>query len=145
MYSWTQKYVGIPFRSNGRDFNGCDCYGLVRLVFHNEYDIGLPEFNIYSNALDCHETVNIFKDFVPVICGSKISKPEEKAVCLIRTKGGLLSHVGIYAGDGFILHTRNKTGAVCERISSRFFTGRIEGWYHVNEINNTTQSILNRP
>lgn len=144
MYSWTQKYVGIPFRSNGRNFEGCDCYGLVRLVLQNEYDICLPEFNLYSNALDCHETVNLFKNFVPIICGSKISKPEEKSVCLVKTMGGLLSHVGIYAGDGFILHTRNKTGAVCERISSPFFTGRIEGWYHVHKINNSTESILNR-
>lgn len=144
MYSWTQKYVGIPFCSNGRDFYGCDCYGLTRLIFQNEYGIYLPELNLYSNALNPKETYNIFRTYIPVICGTKISQPEEKAVCLVRTVGGLLSHVGVYAGDGFIIHTRNKTGAVCERMSSPFFTGRIEGWYHVNEINNTVKSVLNR-
>lgn len=142
MYTWTQKYVGIPFRSNGRDTSGCDCYGLVRLILQNEYGIILPELNLYDDALNCQETVHLFKDYLPVMCGAKIEQPEEKAVCLIRTTGGLLSHVGIYAGDDFIIHTRNKTGTVCERMSSPFLTGRIEGWYHVNEARNPTQSIL---
>ena len=143
MYSWTQKYVGIPFVSGGRDYNGCDCYGLVRLILNDEYQIQLPALNSdYSDALNCEQTKNLFKEYVPVICGTKIENPEEKAVCLVRTRGGLCTHVGIYAGDGFIIHTRNKTGAVCERLSSPFLTGRIEGWYHVNKINHTVKSVL---
>ena len=67
-----------------------------------------------------------------LFCAEKISAPEEKSVCLVRTTAGLLTHVGIYAGDGFIIHSRNKTGAVCERMNSPFLTGRIECWYHVN-------------
>lgn len=143
MYSWTQKYVGIPFVSGGRDYDGCDCYGLVRLILNDEYQIQLPALNSdYSDAMDCEQTKNLFKEYVPVICGTKIENPEEKAVCLVRTRGGLCTHVGIYAGDGFIIHTRNKTGAVCERLSSPFLTGRIEGWYHVNKINHTVKSVL---
>ena len=143
MYSWTQKYVGIPFVSGGRDYDCCDCYGLVRLILNDEYQIQLPALNSdYSDALNCEQTKNLFKEYVPVICGTKIENPEEKAVCLVRTRGGLCTHVGIYAGDGFIIHTRNKTGAVCERLSSPFLTGRIEGWYHVNKINHTVKSVL---
>lgn len=143
MYSWTQKYVGIPFVSGGRDYDGCDCYGLVRLILGNEYQIQLPALNSdYSNALNCEETKELFRKYVPVICGTRIDSPEEKAVCLVRTRGRLCTHVGIYAGDDFIIHTRNKTGTVCERISSPFLTGRIEGWYHVNKINHTVKSVL---
>lgn len=133
MYEWTQKYVGIPFVSGGRTEKGCDCYGLIRLILANEYSIQLPSLMIDGyHALDANETRPLFEKYVPVICASKISCPEEKSVCLIRTTGGLLTHVGIYAGDGFIIHSRNKTGAVCERMNSPFLTGRIEGWYHVN-------------
>ena len=42
MYEWCSKYVGIPFVSGGRDKSGCDCYGLVRLILHNEYNTELP-------------------------------------------------------------------------------------------------------
>lgn len=133
MYEWTQKYVGIPFASGGRTEKGCDCYGLIRLILRNEYSIQLPSLMIDDyHALDANETKPLFEKYVPVICAEKISAPEEKSVCLVRTTAGLLTHVGIYAGDGFIIHSRNKTGAVCERMSSPFLTGRIEGWYHVN-------------
>lgn len=133
MYTWTQKYVGIPFVSGGRTEQGCDCYGLIRLILKNEYKILLPVLNKNYHALIAEETKSLFSEYVPVICGARIEAPEEKALCLVRTTSGLLTHVGIYAGDGFIIHSRNKTGAVCERINSPFLTGRIEGWYHVCE------------
>ena len=36
MTHWTQKYVGIPYRDLGRDMTGCDCWGLLRLVYGQE-------------------------------------------------------------------------------------------------------------
>lgn len=132
MYEWTNKYVGIPFISGGRTEKGCDCYGLLRLILLNEYKIELPALKTNYHALEAKETKLLFEKYVPVICAKKISSPEEKAVCLVRTTAGLLTHVGIYAGDGFIIHSRYRTGAVCERINSPFLAGRIEGWYHVN-------------
>lgn len=132
MFEWTQKYVGIPFVSGGRTEEGCDCYGLIRLILKNEYFINLPALKIDYHALESKETRVLFEKYVPVICSHKITAPEEKAVCLVRTTAGLLTHVGLYAGDGFIIHSRNKTGAVCERMNSPFLTGRIEGWYYVN-------------
>ena len=138
MYTWTQKYVGIPFLSGGRTEMGCDCYGLIRLILQNEYDILLPELKSDYHALNAKETKLLFSENIPLICGTKIESPEEKAICLIRTTAGLLTHVGIYAGDGFIIHSRNRTGAVCERIFSPFLTGRIEGWYHVRNNQITT-------
>lgn len=131
MYSWTKKYVGIPFESGGRTEKGCDCYGLIRLILKNEYYVFLPELKSDYQALNSQETKLLFSEYAPILCGTKIEAPEEKAVCLIRTTAGFLTHVGIYAGDGFIIHSRNRTGAVCERINSHFLTGRIEGWYHV--------------
>ena len=90
MYTWTQKYVGIPFKSGGRDFSGCDCYGLIRLILLTEYNTQLPLLNTdYHNALNCEETKLLFSEYVPVICGQRLSEPKEKTICLIRTHANL--------------------------------------------------------
>ena len=133
MYAWTQKYVGIPFLSGGRNVSGVDCYGLVRLVLNNEYGYNLPLLaNTYDNALDVFETRALFQKYGPLLCGEKISEPEEKAVALLKMRG-LPSHVALYAGDDFIIHAMSKTGVACERLSRPLLTSMIEGWYRVDK------------
>jgi len=131
MYEWVKKYVGIPFASNGRTTEGCDCYGLARLVLRNEYGIELPELSDdYSDALNVAETARLFKEHLPVLAGEKISAPRERAVAVI-TEHGIAAHIGIAAGGGYILHTGIKTGSVCQRETHPALRGRIEGYYRV--------------
>jgi len=131
MYEWVNKYIGIPFVSNGRTINGCDCYGLVRLVLRNEYGINLPELSDdYTNACNIQETAKLFEENLPLLAAGKINEPKEGAVVII-TEQGRLCHVGIVAGNGYILHTGAKTGSVCQRASHPGLRGRIEGYYNV--------------
>jgi cell wall-associated NlpC family hydrolase len=131
VYKWVGKYIGIPFVSNGRTIEGCDCYGLVRLVLRNEYGIDLPLLSDdYSDAANLRETAKLFKDNLPVLAGEKISEPLEKAVVVI-TEHGAAAHIGIAAGGGYILHTGVKTGSVCQRVTHPGLRGRIEGYYYV--------------
>lgn len=68
MYHWVKKYIGIPFVSGGRDKNGCDCYGLVRLILADEYGFDLPVLlGDYSNALNISETKRLFIENVPIL------------------------------------------------------------------------------
>ena len=131
MYDWVKKYIGIPFVSNGRTKEGCDCYGLVRLVLRNEYGVELPELSDdYADALNVRETARLFAERLPAIAGEKIAGPQEGAVAVI-TEHGVAAHIGIVAGGGYILHTGVKTGSVCQRETHPGLRGRIEGYYHV--------------
>jgi len=130
-YEWVKKYIGIPFVSNGRTTDGCDCYGLVRLVLRNEYGVELPELSDdYTDALNVAETARLFKEQLPALAGEKIAGPQERAVAVI-TEHGSPAHIGIAAGGGYILHTGIKTGSVCQRETHPGLRGRIEGYYHV--------------
>ena len=131
MYEWVKKYIGIPFVSNGRTPDGCDCYGLVRLVLQGEYGITLPELSgNYSDALNREQTEKLFAENLPVLAAKKTAGPEEGAVVVI-TEGGRRCHLGIVAGGGYILHSGVVTGTVCQRASHPGLRGRIEGYYRV--------------
>jgi cell wall-associated NlpC family hydrolase len=131
MYPWVKKYIGIPFVSNGRTKDGCDCYGLVRMVLHNEYGITLPELsNDYTNALNRAETERLFIEKLPVLAAGKLPGLRERAVVSI-AEGGRPCHLGIAAGAGYVLHTGVKTGSVCQRVTHPGLRGRIAGYYHV--------------
>ena len=133
MFSWVKKYIGTPFVSGGRDFSGCDCYGLVRLILEKEYCIELPEFvGDYTNALAIAQTKKLFIEKVPVLCGKKILIPEPASVCLV-VGCGCLCHVGLYAGGDYIIHCKSGTGTICERLGSPRLKGRIEGWYRIDK------------
>jgi cell wall-associated NlpC family hydrolase len=129
MHGWAEKYIGIPFVSNGRTMEGCDCYGLARLVLRNEYGVELPELSgDYGNALNAAETARLFAEKRPVLAAEKLPGPQEGAVAVI-TERGRPCHLGIAAGGGFVLHTGVKTGSVCQRESHPALRGRIEGYY----------------
>jgi len=50
---WTDRYVGIPFKSKGRDCEGIDCWGVPYLVYAQELGIELPLLSEgYLNAAD---------------------------------------------------------------------------------------------
>lgn len=49
---WGERYARIPFADGGRDFSGCDCWGLVRLVYETELGLALPSYgDIPASAL----------------------------------------------------------------------------------------------
>jgi cell wall-associated NlpC family hydrolase len=104
---WCSKYLLLPYCSGGRDWKGVDCWGLLYLVYWNEFGIKLP---IYPglNVEDVREVSHRILQEVQQGWTIQAQPKEGYAVGMSQSKQ--LHHVGIYieASRGKILHTWNR-------------------------------------
>ena len=124
---WCNDYVGMPFVDRGRDKSGCDCWGLVRLVLHERFNIAVKCFaDDYRDAKD--------GDSISKICvtekelWSKVDKPKAGDVILLLIKG-LPWHIGIVVDPPWMLHVERGADAVMEKYDNLMWRNRIEGFY----------------
>lgn len=119
--------IGAPFRDGGRGENGeYDCWGLALEIFRRAGYPKLPDYRIScydSDSID--ERLNAHRqEWV------KIEQPQEPCLVTIRFNEVIfINHCAVYIGNGLMIHTRERTGAVVERIDSPMWKRRIEGFY----------------
>lgn len=105
------NYIGIPYVDGGRDQEGADCWGLVRLVFREERKIILPSYGEIAAA----NLRAVAREISAQTEGSPIWRrlaPQETVrpldVAVMRRFGsptGAAFHIGILTGERQLLHT----------------------------------------
>jgi len=124
------EYVGIPFKDNGRDRSGCDCWGLVRLALKEQFDKDAPSLAGYPDT-EYASSENMVQTGLHEIEPQKVDNPKPGDIALIRLHGKLC-HTGLYIGNNDILHTSKATGAIIENMDGiRQLRLKIEGFYRV--------------
>lgn len=125
--AWTDNYIGIPFKRDGHDRNGIDCWRLVVLVYREMLGIQLPSYQgIFSNTspsslLGAVKQMRIEREkWIPVSC------PDPFDVVTLRING--LFHVGIAINRAEMLHIDEQTDSVIERFSGLLWKNRVEGF-----------------
>jgi cell wall-associated NlpC family hydrolase len=123
------RFVGLPYRDGGRDFDGVDCWGLVWLAHREERGIVLPSFhdrytlpadrkvigNIVAGVLDA------FDDIAP--------GAEQPFDQVLMRDAGRLCHVGMVIGAGRLLHIERGETSRIESYRGGRIKGRIAGIY----------------
>lgn len=125
---WTGDYVGIPFADGGRDRNGCDCWGLVALVYREQLQIELPAYGDIS----AHDLVQVASKISAGADDAEVwlpvTEPRMYDVVVMRAWGERIAgHVGIYV-DGSVLHSEAKTDTVMVPLSHFTVVRRIVGF-----------------
>lgn len=120
------QYIGLPFKDHGRDRDGVDCWGLVRLVLMEQYDIHLGDY-VYR---DTRDQVAIPAAFSTGAVGwQQVEHGQAGDVVLMRV-GGRPMHVGLVVEAGLMLHVESgDKGAVIESYTGPKWGSRIEGIY----------------
>lgn len=125
---WTNAYIGIPFKINGRTREGCDCWGLVYLVYRAQLNIDLPDYNGILSHLDkgtaaLRRIKRIIEDESRKWI--KVDDPKGFDVVLLR---GEPYHVGIVCGRCDMLHVDIGINSCVERFTSAQHKNRIIGF-----------------
>ena len=124
------KYIGIPYVNKGRNFDGCDCYGLVLLIYKNELKKSLLPADSYSNSEDLAQVYPLIKQGIALLDGYEVDIPEVGDIVVFRLRG-VPSHIGIYVGGNQVIHIMRSTHSCIEKLNSRRLKGRVDGFYRV--------------
>ena len=112
-----RKYLGIPFADHGADRSGCDCFGLVQLVYREELGLVLPQLgDIYGSAYARQEVDAAVK---AAVCGDwtvdVTGGPYLPWDVLVFRRGRDECHVGLYLWPGTMLHILQGVDSCLER------------------------------
>jgi len=124
--AWVSEYIGIPFAGHGRDRNGCDCWGLVRLVLAEQFGISVPSYDAaYSDC--CSSEVGPHIDRVASEW-QQVDPALPGDVVVMRITGRPW-HVGLVIAPGRMLHVERGLDACQERFDGQHWRNRIVGIY----------------
>jgi sulfur carrier protein ThiS len=139
---WSNKYIGIPYQEKGRDENGIDCWGLVRLIYKQEYDIDLPSFvNDYAenDTLRIQDLIAQYKEG-----WAQLEQPEEGCVVLFRILG-TESHIGVAISATHFVHARENYSSAVESFDSTSWKNRIIGYFKYSPKSSAVLNVVPHP
>lgn len=127
---WAERYVGIPYKTHGRDREGCDCWGLFNMIWREQLGKELPPYdgvdwyhgqkpeNVSAGALAYSE------NFVEILRGN-----EKLGDGLLLRLRGHPFHCGIVLSPGWMLHTHDGAGSCIEAYETIWWSKRVTGIY----------------
>jgi len=122
-----KKYLGIPYKHQGRDLSGLDCYGLIIAIYA---DLKIKLFDIdedyapdWSWKNKNYFLENAYKDWQ----GVKTAKLFD--VAGFKNKKNVFCHAGIMLDEYRFINTCPKIGTVVCRLSEGTWQERFAGFY----------------
>lgn len=133
---WASRYVGIPFVDGGRTIDGCDCWGLFRMVYAERLGIHLPSYGDTS----ANDLAAVTEAMAAGVAASErwheVAVPRELDGVLMRSYGAREpGHVGIVIGAAQLLHVEYKTQSVIVPLDHYSVRARILSFWRHRECN----------
>lgn len=124
------RYVGVPWIEKGREFEGCDCWGLLRLLYLNERGISVPSYSdSYENVDDRATLTALIRGEVSQSWGEIARGAEQIFDAVLMREGRALSHVGVVVAPGKLLHVERGGTSVIEPYRHGPLKHRVIGFY----------------
>lgn len=111
-------WLGTRYKYGGKDYNGTDCSGLTMQVYMKALGIALPRSSREQ------------QQFCKSIHKSKLNAGDLVFFCTGRDKTRV-SHVGLYVGNGQIIHSSASRGVIVSRLEEKYYTSTYHSSGHV--------------
>jgi cell wall-associated NlpC family hydrolase len=136
--TWATKYIGLPFAEGGRGPDRYDCWGIVAAILRNECGIEVEPFaeieTFDGPAVEARVILEIARtDWIRV----ELNDVRVFDVALMwiyrrllgKETARSLSHIGIVAAPGRLLHIDKTTRAVCPKFRQLGPAFQIDSFY----------------
>jgi cell wall-associated NlpC family hydrolase len=128
------KYINIKYKHKGRDFTGCDCFGLIYIIYKQERNIELPNYldinyGCYLNEKE-EDHIEKLYDYNTKNKWIIATLPYRLWDCLIfyaSQKKVVADHIGMYIGDGKFIHTSAGLNISLVSRLDKFWSTRVYG------------------
>lgn len=109
-----RSWLGTPYRYGGKTKKGTDCSGFIMEVYRNVAGIAIPR----NSAKQKDYCADIDKKDLTV--GDLVFFSSKRS-------GGCIAHVGMYIGDGKMIHASSSRGVVESSIDQRYYIEHYKG------------------
>lgn len=128
--SWSNRYVGIPFKEFGRESVGCDCYGLAVLVYLQELGMQLTSYaGDYVSCEERRELNTLFSDAIEFGPWRKVEGPARPFDIALFRIGNLAAHCGVVVESDRMLHVQGEDQVKVENYRTGAWQPRLIGHY----------------
>lgn len=120
-----RRWMGTAYRYGGNSRSGVDCSGLTSQIFVNALQIKLPRSSAQQS------------DYCRRIDRSDLMEGD---LVFFRTGSKGVSHVGMYVGDGRIIHSSTSRGVILSSLDEDYYrrtyhsSGRVERYYAMIDV-----------
>ena len=122
------NFIGIPFVSKGRSFNGCDCYGLVKLYYKEILNIDIPE-----TIITAEQPRRTFANYLNEISKNWTATTPAKNVVVAMSVNAehpnLVTHFAVMIDDKRFIDTRENMSSYLTSIEDEKIKNQIKGFY----------------
>lgn len=132
LMAWTDNYIEIPFLPDGRDRNGCDCYGLIHLIYKERLNIILPDYKgifvdqSMKSLLAVAKTMQREKD-----TWTRVDFPDAYDTVMLRT-GTYTWHIGLVVDSHRMIHIMHGINSMVEPFDGLLWKRRISDFRRYN-------------
>jgi cell wall-associated NlpC family hydrolase len=122
-------FVGVPYLDRGRTMDGCDCWGLVRMVMAQLASVQLPSYDeAYVTAADRRAIDGLIAGELEP--WSMITSGQEQTLdAVLMREGRFARHIGLVVAPGRLLHVEEGRTSVIEPYRHGRLAARLLGFY----------------